>query len=277
MRASSCKSLLSCVAVLLLSALVSVTTVHAQAADPARSASARTLFEEGLKKADAAAWTEAADLFQRALALRDSPVIRFNLSAAWVELGRLVEASELLRALQNDERTDTEVQKSASDKRQVLLPRLAQLTIVVEGHDPSQLVLLDEQKVSPDKLGVAFAVDPRVHHLVLRAGERVLDQKQVLLVEGEALEVKLTGAVEAPVVVAAPVLRRRSVAATSSEVDEPAPTNARQRRRRLWWGVGTGVAAVAAGVVAGVLLAQQKSEGSPDAFSPGTVSVRVPR
>lgn len=274
MSASPLRYLVCC----LFAALVHVTPLHAQSDDATRAAAARALFEQGLQKADAAAWQEAADLFERALAQRDSPVIRFNLSAAWVELGRLVEASELLRELQADERANPQVRRSASDKRDVLLPRLAQLTIAVQGHDPSLLVLLDDKKVAPERLGSALAVDPRVHHVVLRSGERVLDQKQVLLMEGESLEVQLVGHVEAPVVATAPPLRRRMAPARpAAHQDDAQESRDDSRRRRLWWGLGGAAVAVAAGVVTGVLLAQRGADTPSGGFSPGSVGVRVPQ
>ncbi|MDB4974859.1 MAG: hypothetical protein JWN48_3200 [Myxococcaceae bacterium] len=267
--------------------LADASSAHAEVADPARSASARTLFEEGLRKADALAWSEAADLFERALALRDSAVIRFNLSSALIELGRLVEASEQLRTLEIDQRATPELRESATRGRETLLPRLAKLTIRIDGHDPSLLVLLDDRKVAPEQLGVAIPVDPTAHHIVLRSGERLLDDDHVALGEGQAADVRLVGIVALPVAAAPstprvfmPAQREHDDSSTlgstrQDELDEAG----RKRRRRLLWGLGGTAVAVAAGVVTGVLLASGKSHGGgpADPFSPGSVGVRVPQ
>jgi thioredoxin-like negative regulator of GroEL len=99
---------------LAMAILVLPATSLADQGDAVHSAAARTAFEEGMKKADAQAWGEAAELFQRALSLRDSPVIRFNLAAALAELGRYVEASETLRGLEIDERAANDVRASSA-------------------------------------------------------------------------------------------------------------------------------------------------------------------
>ncbi|MDB4989297.1 MAG: hypothetical protein JWN04_4475 [Myxococcaceae bacterium] len=278
----SLSRLLACC--LLYALLTLSASARAESADPARSASARTLFEEGLRKADAEQWPEAADLFQRALALRDSPVIRFNLGSALIELGRLVEASEQLRALEIDKNASPELRESATKSRELVLPRLAKLTIRVDGHDPSLLVLLDDRKVEPEQLGVAFPVDPRPHHVALRSGERLLDDEHVAPAEGESISVRLVGAVALPVVAATStsplVVGTLGQAPTRIDAGEPLADAAHDRRkRRIFWGVGAGAVAVAAGVVAAVLLAGHSShDHSPsDPFSPGSVGVRVPQ
>ena len=51
-----------------------------------------------------------------------------------------------------------------------------------------------------------------------------------------------------------------------------------KRKKRLWWGLGSGAVALVAGaVVAGVLLAQRSKGASPYAgdFEPGSISVKV--
>ncbi|HMI90773.1 MAG TPA: hypothetical protein VK509_05385, partial [Polyangiales bacterium] len=82
--------LVSC---LLTAAALTAAPARAQSEDASRAASARALFEEGVTFADQGHWDEASDRFRRALALRDSAVIAYNLASALQETGHLVEAS----------------------------------------------------------------------------------------------------------------------------------------------------------------------------------------
>jgi tetratricopeptide (TPR) repeat protein len=253
--------------------LLLATSSPARADDPAKQA--RALFEQGLSQADAAHWTEAADLFQRALALRDSPVIRFNLSSALAELGKLTEALTLLQALALDGRTSRELLQRVTHDREALQKRLANLTIRVETDATDYRVLLDEQWLPPEKLNVALKLDPKLHSLSLRAGELVLDDEQVELKEGETRELLLEGKVPPPVVAKPPPLQISLVGFGEQRHDD----GMSKRKKRVIWGVSVAAAAVAAGVVAGVMLAK-KDDGpsaSADAFSPGRIAVRVPQ
>ena len=81
-------------------------------ADPARDASARELFEQGVALAERGDWVAAEDRFRRALSLRNSSVIAYNLASALCEQGKLVEASELLhRVLADDKIVVTQTDK----------------------------------------------------------------------------------------------------------------------------------------------------------------------
>lgn len=255
-------------------ALSASSLARAQADDTA--ASARALFEQGLGAADGARWSEAADLFQRALALRDSPVIRFNLASALAELGRLVEALDLLRAVEQDARTNAELRARVKRDRTGLERRIAHMIIRVESELSDWQVLVDERALPRERVGSELALDPKLHYVSLRAGERVLDDAQVELGEGELREVRLMAEVPAPVVVApekqAPITLEYAGPALSDE--DPAPN---KRKRRLIWGVSSAAVAVAAGVIAGVLVARDDEDpGSADAFAPGRIGVRVP-
>ncbi len=245
--------------------------VHAQ--DAAQQA--RALFERGLQEADATHWPQAAELFQQALVLRDSPVIRFNLSSALAELGKLTDALVLLRALEQDTRTSPELKPRVLHDLQAIERRLAQLTLRVDSDAADWKVLLDEHELPRTQVGVAIPLDPKLHYVSLRAGERVLDDKQVELHEGELRELLLAGKVPPPVVVAqAPAPR------LTFTNEPPHDDGMSKRKRRVIWGVTLATAAVAAGVVTGVMLARRDAGGgasSADAFSPGRVRVRVPQ
>lgn len=251
-----------------------VTSVRADDANTAKEA--RALFDRGLQEADATHWQQAADLFQQALALRDSPVIRFNLSSALGELGKLTEALALLQALEQDPRTSRELLPRVVHDRAAIEQRLAKLTLHVETDAVDWALLLDERELAREQIDVALPVDPKLHYVSLRVGERVLDDAQVELTEGEARELVLTGNVPPPVVLKEPPVVLAPIVTGESRHDD----GMSKRKRRVIWGVTVAAAAVAAGVVAGVLLAHRDSGGggsSADAFSPGRVGVRVPQ
>ncbi|HEX5661518.1 MAG TPA: hypothetical protein VFX59_30220 [Polyangiales bacterium] len=244
-------------------------------ADDAKQA--RTLFERGLEEADATHWLQAAELFQQALALRDSPVIRFNLSSALGELGKLTEAVALLEALEQDKRTSAELMQRVTRDRALLRKRLASLTLRVDAEGVAWQLLLDEHELPREQIGVPIRVDPKLHYVSLREGERVLDDAQLELAEGETRELVLAGKVPPPVVAQRPApLELTLVGFGDPSHDDGMST----RKRRVIWGVSVAAAAVAAGVVAGVMLANRDQGGgasSGDAFSPGRVGVRVPQ
>lgn len=261
-----------CLVVCLLGWSLATSHAHADAATEARA-----LFERGLAEADATHWTQAAELFQQALALRDSPVIRYNLGSALAELGRLVEARDLLRALELDQRSSAELLQRVTPQREAIERRLSNLTIRVQTSTPDWHVLLDERELSRDQLGVALPLDPKLHYVSLRAGERVLDDAQVELGEGEARELKLAGEIPPPVVVAPPPSPLEiSLVGFAHEEHQDAPSS--KRKRRLLWGVSAAAAAVVAGVVAGVVIARKDDADVPaNGFTPGRVGVRVPQ
>lgn len=242
--------------------------------DAARSASARALFEEGVKSADAGQWVDAADRFQRALSLRDSQVIRYNLAAALAELGRVVEASELLRQVERDPATDGQLRADAQTKLEVVSGRIAKLTVELDAPATDVSVMLDETRLDAAMIGVGIPVDPGDHSLRALRGNEALDEQRVTLADGAEQKVLLlTSKVATPAEAA-----RTVVAAQPTPAPQPKEDKDGRRSKLLWWGVGGGAVAVAAIVVVSVLVA---SSGESSAktyqgdFDPPTVPVEV--
>ena len=152
-----------------------------------RKAAARALFEEGLAHADAQRWGEAADRFERASALRPSPVITYNLTSALIHLGDLVRASELLREITTDPHATADVRQAARARIGEIRPRLAYLRIEAPrrpGHRTAA-VLVDGHPLDDARLGVGLPVNPTSHSIELRTGTTIVGSRQVLLREGE--------------------------------------------------------------------------------------------
>jgi hypothetical protein len=246
---------------------------HAQSDDPARAASARALFEEGVALSDKGQWLDAADRFRRALTLRDSQVIRFNLATALMETGQLVEASELLRQVERDADAERKLRDDARFHLASAQSRIARLTVTATGMHEGVTLLVDDRPLDPVLIGVAMPADPGPHRVrAVRAGVELAASELTL---GNADDQIV--ALELPDPVATPAEAARTVMAT-----EPAPQRdqgERPNRKLMWWGIGGGVA-VAVAVVATVLLtrksggdeAEDPYEGD---FDPPSITVQV--
>lgn len=276
-----CVALVCCA----LHALLLHGVVRAEPVDPARSASARALFEEGVAHTDRDEWQPAADAFRRALALRDSQVIRFNLASALVELGKLVEASELLHAVQADAQVDGALREQALDKLADLKPRIARLTVQVEAALPTLEVELDEGSLALSQLDVPLMVDPGEHVLLERLDGALVDEQHVTLSEGGTLLVTLRAPAPKVVPVAAPVPAPAETARLALEPAPAAPLPARDdasvqpSRKKLWWGLAVGGAGlVAFATLVAIFVPHHKGSSTVQGdFDPPSVGVRVPQ
>lgn len=272
-------ALVLCLAVLVLHA--NAGPVAAQD-DPTRSASARTLFEEGIQLAERGQWRDATDRFRRALALRDSPVIRFNLAAALAELDQVVEASELLRGLLRTRGLDAAVQAQAEERLAQAAARIAKLHVQVATQIDGMSVELDGHVLPAALVGVAMPVDPGSHSARLVRSGAELDRKQLDLAAGEsgtltlapeALSPRQTAQRAVPDATASP-----AVLSSASAGPRQDSSDTDKRKKRMWWGIGGGAVALVAGaVIAGVLLSHRSNGAEPYAgdFEPGSVNVKV--
>src|SRR5262249_4633550 len=152
-------------------------------------ASARALFSEGVKLADRGNWSEAADRFRRALALRDSPVIAYNLASALKELDQLVAASELLQRIAGNSEVDAALRKSANATLAEITPRIARITVHTEGMSQGDEIAIDEQPLLEAQLEVAIPIDPGTHAVAARRDKTVIESRRVELAPGGSAEV----------------------------------------------------------------------------------------
>ncbi len=164
---------------------------HAQASDATSAAAARALFSEGVAATDASDWTLAADRFRAALALRPSSVIALNLAVALGHLGRVVEATELLRGVLLDRAANESVRASAQETLTTLEPRVAWLEVRLQGATDGVTVQVDTMTVPQVLLDSAVPVDPGAHRVAaMREGE-IAVSADVELSEGERRPVVL--------------------------------------------------------------------------------------
>jgi hypothetical protein len=256
--------------------------------DPARSASARALFEEGVAHADHDDWGPAADAFRRALSLRDSQVIRYNLASALVELGKLVEASELLHAVQADPQVDAGLKQQAVEKLAEVKPRIARLSIQVEAALPTLVVELDDVALALAQLDVALTVDPGEHVVRERLDGVLIDEQRVQLIEGGSGLVTLHAPAPKPEPVAAPAAlitpeQTARLSPVEPAASAPLPLHdgepQKPSRKKLWWGVAVGGVGLVAFVTLVTLFVPRhtRDHSAKGDFDPPSVSVRVPQ
>ncbi len=237
---------------------VLLAVLHAPAfAQSARDvAAARSLFRDALTAADAANWEEAASLFERAQALRPSPAIALNLASALKHLERLVEAPEPLhRVIRNDE-TTRRLRLRAQRQLDALLPRLGELTVVVDGEVAGVTFRLDTQPLAAAAIGVATPTDPGPHRVVALRDDEEVASSELVIEEGGRHELRLTvppRAIEVP--------SPREVAEEQNEPSQSVsgvlrvePVDVAKPLRRQWWlwtAIAVGVGVVVGGAVLG--------------------------
>lgn len=210
--------------------------------DPAAE-EARRLFEEGLGFADADDWERAVERFRRALALRESAPIRYNLARSLASLGRVTEALEEAARILAQPGADAAARAAATELRSELQARLGRLTVVVAGESAGAHVTIDGRPLRPEALGAPAVVGAGVRVARLVRGADELDVQEVEVPPGGT----------AAVVLEAPSAAR----ATGGADDWVAPVV-----------VGVAVVLVGAAVLAGVLLAEAGSQPAMGDFLP---------
>jgi hypothetical protein len=159
--------------------------------DHEQTSAARALFEEGLRLLDRQEWSDAADRFERAYALRASPQIAYNLATAWIGGRELVRASEMLSDIIRQEDTPAEVRAAAEGRREERLPQLARLTIELEGPREGTEIHLDDRRLEWAMIGVATPVDPGDHIVTARREGEIVAEERISLAAGAADQVRL--------------------------------------------------------------------------------------
>jgi hypothetical protein len=170
---------------------------------------ARSLFNQGLEYSDAGRWQEAADRFSRAYSLKPTASIAYNLAQAYIRLGYLAGASQLLRRAVDDPEATPEVRDAARTRLRQVAPRLGRLTVQLPP-EPGAFAYLDGRSLERSRLGVPMEVDPGPHLVQGRFGQ-VATSRRISLAEGGESIVTLTPPLAPPTVTRAtsPGLLRR--------------------------------------------------------------------
>ena len=219
---------------LLLVVLVGVPSLVAHGADPTPSerATARAVGRVALAQFKKGDYPAALAGFSRAHSLVGLTTTGLWLARCQEKLGKLVEASETLLEVTRMTLDASalpvhrKAQQEAATERQQLLPRLAQLTLVVSGDQDGLRFELDGRPLKAAMIGVALPVNPGKHHFEGARGEQRVDER-FTLEEGEERQIELA----APAVTAAgtasatvsPTASARASAKTSAAPPPPPP------------------------------------------------------
>lgn len=246
---------------------------RAQPSDAQVTASARLLFQEGLDLGDEGRWQDAADRFRRSLELRPSPVVAYNLSSALVQLGGLVEASELLRGIDRDPDAQRNVREVSQALLQQITPRIALLKIELMGDPSSAEVRVDDRLFTQAMIGVEIPSDPGNHLIaIVRDGEEIAS-RQVLLAEG-SLEVVSFDLPQAPAPTPREVAEQTQapIAPARAPLDEEDDSTVFSSG---WFWIGLAVVAAAATVGGYLLFSDSSSTPDPVLGNFGPMIIEV--
>jgi hypothetical protein len=224
------------------------------------SATARSLFQEGIACSDHQDWVCATEHFGAAYRLRPSPVIASNYAIALMHLERWLEASEAFRAVQRDASATAELRADAAHYIAEIEPRLGRVSVEATGSLEGVTITMDGHDVTP-LVGVVAPCDPGEHLVEAHRGGEVVASASVHVDSSArgsvALVVPAPPVVEAPSV--APVVIAEPTPPTPAFDDAVVPPAHHAEVYEEWWFwtlIGVGIAAVAVGVTVGVLESQ---------------------
>lgn len=259
--------------------------VRAEDASATETAAARALAVEGLKLAQANNCAEALPKLERAEKLYHSSVVASRLGECYVNVGRLVEGTEILRkVLREPQPADaTPALTKALDRAQKTLdaatPRIAALTIKIAAVQDMR-VKLDGNVVPTALLDGEVPADPGEHSIEVTAPGFLRSGTRLSVSEGEKKSVTLTlardpnaplapaPAATDPIGAGPATANSRTAPPPVDSVPRPAPAPA-PNRTAAYVSLGLGVAGVATGGVLGYLTLTQKS--ALDEQCPGSV------
>jgi hypothetical protein len=135
---------------------------------PSEISVARRLFDEARVAEDAGRWREAAEKFRSAIAIKDTPGMRFHLARCEEEQGALVEALveyDRARELLDAGAKAADVEKLLAGARERVRAKVALLTLKLPKDVQNVSVELDGQALSRTVVGQPMPINPGKHKL----------------------------------------------------------------------------------------------------------------
>ncbi|MEO7036105.1 MAG: hypothetical protein ABI548_19355 [Polyangiaceae bacterium] len=194
-----------------------VFAAHLAHADPSPGeiSSARRAFETAVSFENERHWMEAALKLREALAVKDTPGLRFHLAHCEAEQGLLVEAaldydraSELIQ--QGAKAPD--VQKLLAPASAALRRRIPRVAVDVPTELLAPVAAVDGKIYPASEISLGVALNPGQHQLIVSASGRRSFERSFSMKEGQVLQLRA----ELPLATAAS-------APTSSLASKPAP------------------------------------------------------
>lgn len=237
---------------------------------------ARDLREQGVEAARTGDWLSAKDRFQRSYDLDPRILTLYNLAAAQLNSGALVEADENFRQFlrATDDGSHPAFRAESERSRANLATRIATLTLGVENIGPGDRIEIGGQEFVQAALGAELPMNPGFHRVaVFRDGAQIAEET-VTLTEGvsSALNVDIPVAA-VPAVPTAIETAASSDAVALNSTDPLAASADEGGGNGALIGVIIGIVAVAGLVVGGYFLFRGDGE-EPFQGSVGTVDFR---
>ncbi len=173
--------------------------VHAEPSS-AEIAVARRLFKDAAALEERGRWAEAAQTLREAIAIKDTPGLRFHLANAEVEQGHLVEAvveydraDELIAAGESA----PDVAKLLAAAREDLKKRVPTVHVVGLASDAGVTLTIDGRKLASSLLAHPIPQNPGRHKIVVESEGHQRAVFEVDLMEGERRQIQVKLAKEA--------------------------------------------------------------------------------
>ena len=260
-----------------VSLVVVLAGVPAARAVAAEDDPAQRLFNQGVAAARENRWNEAREAFARAYGLSQRSVVLINLAAAEVRTGRLKEAaSDYRRILEGDVAPETAAfRKAAADMLPALEGRIPRIRLHAKGLGATDVVEIDGETISSDRLEEPRLVDPGAHAVVVKRSGAERSRVSFSVAEGESHDISVSAPLD-PQMLSAPATPIDATPGADLTASPSAQSSERPARRSRWrspW-LWAGVAAVAAGTtVATVFAVRSHDQAFSGNLSTGTVVV----
>lgn len=239
---------------------------------------ARDLREQGVEAARTGDWLSAKDRFQRSYDLDPRILTLYNLAAAQLNSGALVEADENFRQFlrATDDGSHAEFRAESERSRANLATRIATLTLGVENIGPGDRIEIGGQEFVQAALGAGLPMNPGFHRVaVFRDGVQIAEET-VTLTEGVSSALNVDIPVATPrVPTAVETAASSDAVAVAANGSDPLAASADEGGggNGALIGVIVGIVAVAGLVVGGYFLFRGDGE-EPFQGSVGTVDFR---
>lgn len=232
---------------LALAAVVVTSEAHAQG-----NATAEALFQEARVLVENGNYADACPKLAESQRLEPAVGTQFNLADCYEHLGRTATAHALFLEVASIARAagKFERERGARERATALEPKLARVRVVVLGTPPGLEIKIDDKPLERAKWSTAFPIDPGPHHLSAAApGRRPFDG---------SFEATASSAIETNVPELVEIAPPKTAAVAFAPA--PAPEPARGGRTLAYVAAGVGLAALAAGSVAGVLSLSKRDD-----------------
>jgi hypothetical protein len=227
---------------------------------PEEIAGARAAATAGLEAFDAGKWSEAEDFLKRAESLVHSPVHLLYMARSQVKLGKLVRAREnYIKVTAEDvskaHEAIREAQAEAEKELEALEPRLAYISVVVQGGAGKEVrAVMDGSDIPPALLGVPRPVDPGEHEFQALADGMSSSGTKVKVGEGGSETVVLTLRNDPNAKLGRPTAEGGQPQPTDAAPADQGPAPPPKEESSIlpvigWISLGVGVVGVAAGTI----------------------------